>query len=184
MPNKKNPDLLELTRGRSGRIFGALQSLLVTMKGLPLSYNRDMQEDKAVLVESIQQSVVSLLALTGLVNEVSIKEDNCRRAAADSFLYATDVLDYLVRKGRVFRKAHETVGEMVAYCQQHGLDLADLPLSDFQSFALEIKDDIYDLFNPKASVSAKKSYGSPAPQNVKLAIATWKKRLRNQRARI
>jgi argininosuccinate lyase len=182
MPHKKNPDLLELTRGRSGRVFGNLVSLLTTLKGLPLSYNRDLQEDKLVLVQSIRLTLLTLPALSGLVKDTQVNTDSCERACADSFLYATDLLEYLVKKGVVFRKAHETVGRLVAHCLDRGIELADLPLNEFREFAPLVKEDVYELFCPHTSLSAKKTVGSPAPLKVKAQLASWKKRLKRSHA--
>jgi argininosuccinate lyase len=178
MPHKKNPDMLELTRGKAGRIFGNLIALLTNLKGLPLSYNRDMQEDKIILTKSIELTLMTLNVLQGLVKDTSVNPDRCADAASDSFLYATDVLEYLVKKKVAFRQAHETVGKIVAHCLEKGIELADLPLNEFRQFSAQFREDVYDLFSPQYSISSKRTVGSPAPTRVKKELTRWKTRLK------
>jgi argininosuccinate lyase len=176
MPHKKNPDILELTRGRTGQVIGNLVSLLTTLKGLPLAYNRDMQEDKKPLFESIVLASKALSVLSGLVRSIEIDEDRCFQATTDSLLYATDLLDYLILKGIPFQDAHELVGKMV----QHSLDierpLKELSFSELKQFSPVIEKDIYQVFNPSKSLQRKRTVGSTHPGLVAKELRNWKSR--------
>ncbi|MBI3999763.1 MAG: argininosuccinate lyase, partial [Candidatus Omnitrophica bacterium] len=160
MPHKKNPDILELVRGRSGQAYGNLLSLLVTMKGLPLAYNRDMQEDKKPLFASLRLLTESLSVLSGTVRTLRVDEANCERASKDSFLFATDVLEYLVKKKIPFLEAHVIVGGLVRKALDSHRTLSGLPFETYQQYSKAFKKDVFDLFDPKASVSGKIPVGS------------------------
>ena len=135
MPQKKNPDVPELVRGKTGRVYGNLMALLTVMKSLPLAYNKDMQEDKEPLFDTIDTVKGSLKIFADMIREMKIKADTMREAAARGFSTATDVADYLVRKGMPFREAHEVVGKSVRYCIEHGKRLAELSLAEWQAFS-------------------------------------------------
>ncbi len=177
MPHKKNPDMLELVRGRTGRAYGALISVLVTLKGLPLAYNRDMQEDKKPLFEALALINDSLDVLAGVVGTLEFNRKRCREASHDSFLFATDLLEYLVLKGVPFRDAHEKVGKAVRYATEHQMALNELPLAVYKKLSKSFEPDLFDLFDPRASVERKMTRGSTRPALVKTQINAWKKRL-------
>jgi argininosuccinate lyase len=183
MPHKKNPDVLELVRGKTGEAYGNLVSLLVTMKGLPLAYNRDMQEDKKPLFESIHLLKTALSVLEGTLRTLKFEKENCARASKDSFLFATDVLEYLVKKGVAFREAHDIVGSLVRQALETHKTLSGLPFEVYQNSSKKFKKDVFDLFDPEASVNGKVSLGSTKPEFVKKEIQKWKERLKDQLAR-
>lgn len=178
MPQKKNPDVFELIRGRTGVIYGHLLSSLTLIKGLPLSYNRDLQEDKPALFDTLHKTALALgvLSVTLSRAEISKGVDNWKREG--DFLYATDLLEYLIEKGIPFREAHETVGKIVRYVLDQEKNLGELSLEEFQRFSPKFLKDIFDLFDPKASVSRKKTPGSTHPREVKKWLQFWKKKLR------
>jgi argininosuccinate lyase len=177
MPQKKNPDILELVRGRSGSIFGNLIAILTTMKGLPLAYNRDMQEDKGALFESVRITRESLKILANVLRAIEVDRSACERAVSDSLLYATDLLEYLVAKGTAFQDAHELVGKMVRHSLSIDRELRTLSFKELKRFSPLIERDVYDLFDPKKSLSRKRSLGSTHPDSVRRQIAKWKKNL-------
>ncbi|MEA3544347.1 MAG: argininosuccinate lyase [Thermodesulfobacteriota bacterium] len=166
MPQKKNPDVPELVRGKTGRVYGNLVSLLTLMKALPLAYNKDMQEDKEPLFDTIDTVKGSLKIFADMIIEMKVKSDNMRIAAARGFSTATDVADYCVRKGLPFRQAHEVVGKTVRYCVETGKDIPDLSLAEFKDFSDLIETDIYDFVTLKASVNARKATGGTAQEAV------------------
>ncbi len=178
MPQKKNPDIFELVRGRSGVIFGYLQALLVVQKGLPLAYNRDLQEDKPSVFDASKKTLLTLELLALALQSVTFNAEAIEKSVEDDNLFATDILEYLVRKGVAFSEAHETVGRAV----RHGLEekklLRDLPLEDWKNFSKVFDSDIFDLFEPASSIKAKKTIGSTHPDRVKKEIQQWEKRLR------
>ncbi|MDD5085308.1 MAG: argininosuccinate lyase [Candidatus Omnitrophica bacterium] len=178
MPQKKNPDMLELVRGRAGKVYGSLISLLVTMKGLPLAYNRDMQEDKEPLFSSVNLALRSLGVLSGLVDEAEVNKEACFKASLDSFLYATDILDYLVSKGMPFEKAHSLVGKIVRHAISSGRELWGLTVKEYKEFSPLFRDDIYQVFIPEVSTETKRTLGSTNPANVRRELQVWAKRLR------
>lgn len=178
MPHKKNPDILELIRGKSGDIYGNLMSVLVTMKGLPLAYNRDMQEDKKPLFESLHILVSSLTVLTGTVKTLKVDEENCLKASKDSFLFATDVLEYLVKKKVPFLEAHAIVGSLVKRALDRHSTLSGLPFEIYKEHSSAFKKDVFDLFDPQHSVAAKLPVGSTKPEFVQRQIRSWKERLK------
>ena len=166
MPQKKNPDVPELVRGKTGRVYGNLMSLLTLMKSLPLAYNKDMQEDKEPLFDSIDTVKGSLKIFADMIAEMKVKGDNMRIAAARGFSTATDVADYCVRKGLPFRQAHEVVGKTVRYCVETGKDIPQLSLAEFREFSPLIDEDIYDFVTLEASVNARKATGGTAREAV------------------
>ena len=178
MPHKKNPDILELVRGKSGEAYGNLVSLLVTMKGLPLAYNRDMQEDKKPLFTSLCLLIESLSVLSGTVRTLRVDEANCERASKDSFLFATDVLEYLVKKKVPFLEAHMIVGSLVKRALDSHGTLSGLPFETYQKYSRAFKKDVFDLFDPKVSVAGKISTGSTKPEWVAKQVRLWKERLK------
>lgn len=171
MPQKKNPDVPELVRGKTGRVYGNLMALLTLMKSLPLAYNKDMQEDKEPLFDTIDTVKGSLKVFADMIADMKVKGDNMRVAAARGFSTATDVADYCVRKGLPFRQAHEVVGKTVRYCVEAGKDIPDLTLEEFRSFSPLIEDDIYNYVTLEASVNARKATGGTAREAVELELA-------------
>ena len=178
MPQKKNPDMFELARGRSGRAFGYLVAALVNQKGLPLAYNRDLQEDKVALFASLNMSSLTVEVLKGAIATAKIKEDACILAARDSFLYATDLLDYLVSKKMPFADAHEAAGKIVRYALEEGLELSEVPLAVIRKIHPLADESIYKIFSPKVSVAKKKTPGSTSPASIRSQILKWKKILK------
>src|SRR6056297_261123 len=166
MPQKKNPDVPELVRGKTGRVYGNLMALLTLMKSLPLAYNKDMQEDKEPLFDSIDTVKGCLKIFVDLIGQIQDKADNMRHAAARGFSTATDVADYCVRKGLPFRQAHEVVGKAVQHCITTGKDIPELTLEEFRSFSELIDQDIYNFVTLEASVNARKATGGTAREAV------------------
>lgn len=170
MPQKKNPDVAELTRGKSGRVIGNLMTLLMIMKGQPLAYNRDNQEDKEPLFDSLDTVVAAVRVFAGMVPQLSVRSDNMLKAASQGFSTATDLADYLVRKDIPFRDAHEIVGKAVQAAEKSGHDLADMSLSELKSFSNQIEEDVFDVLTLEGSVSARDHIGGTAPKQVLAAI--------------
>jgi len=166
MPQKKNPDVPELVRGKTGRVYGNLMAMLTLMKSLPLAYNKDMQEDKEPLFDSIDTVKGSLKIFADMITLMKVKADNMRIAAARGFSTATDVADYCVRKGLPFRQAHEVVGKTVRYCVETGKDIPSLSLEEFRAFSPLIDADIYAFVTLEASVNARKATGGTAREAV------------------
>jgi argininosuccinate lyase len=180
MPQKKNPDVFELIRGRSAVIFGELQALLVVQKGLPLAYNRDLQEDKPSVFDAIRktQGALELLALT--VESATFNSKAMEESVQDDNLYATDILEYLVRKNIPFSVAHETVGKLVRYAGESQKPLRELSVDEWKKFSKAFDSQVYELFDPQVSVKAKKTIGSTNPVLVKKEIARWDKSLNSK----
>jgi argininosuccinate lyase len=174
MPQKKNPDVCELTRGKTGRLVGNLVSLLTTLKGLPMTYNRDMQEDKEPVFDSVDTVKAALQIYAAMLREIQVNPKPCAEAVADWNLLATDVADYLVLHGVPFRKAHEIVGKTVALCGERGIGMADLKLDDYKALSPAFEADVFDLFNVQRSINARTNPGAPATANVKGQLARWK----------
>jgi argininosuccinate lyase len=170
MPQKKNPDVPELVRGKTGRVYGNLMALLTVMKALPLAYNKDMQEDKEPLFDTIDTVKGSLKIFADMIREMRVNGATMRSAAAKGFSTATDVADYLVRKGMAFRDAHEVVGKAVAYCLTHGKDLPELTMDEWRAFSDMIGEDIYDSITLEASVNARAATGGTARECVEREI--------------
>jgi argininosuccinate lyase len=177
MPQKKNPDVPELARGKSGRVTGHLMSLLMLMKGQPLAYNKDNQEDKEPLFDTVDTVLDTLRAFADMVPGIEVDAAAMRRAAEEGFSTATDLADYLVRKGLPFRDAHEAVARAVRLAQQRGCDLAALPLSDLRQFAPQVAADVTQVLTVDGSVAARNHVGGTAPVQVRLQAAAWLDRL-------
>ncbi|HOB36518.1 MAG TPA: argininosuccinate lyase [Candidatus Avimonas sp.] len=167
MPQKKNPDIAELVRGKSGRVFGDLMALLTVMKGLPLAYNKDMQEDKEAIFDAFDTVMLCLDAFTPMIETIRVNTQNMRRAAAEGFINATDCADYLVGKGLPFRDAYKAVGTLVALCIEKGHTLESLPIEDYKSACGLFEDDVYQAVSLDRCVEMRKVYGGPAPENVR-----------------
>ncbi len=178
MPQKKNPDMSELTRGKTARIYGNLSALLTLMKGLPLSYNRDMQEDKEPLFDTVDTVKLCLRVNIEMLKTLEFKEENMKKALEGGFVTATDVADYLARKGVPFRSAHETVGKIVSYAERGGKELPDLKLSEFRRFSKKIEEDIFQVITFSGSVESRNSFGGTSTANVRKEIATARRFLK------
>jgi argininosuccinate lyase len=174
MPQKKNPDVPELVRGKTGRVYGNLMALLTVMKALPLAYNKDMQEDKEPLFDTIDTVKGCLKIFADMIREMRVNGDTMGAAAAKGFSTATDVADYLVRKGLPFRDAHEVVGKAVAYCIANIKDLPQLSLEEWRTFSPMIGEDIYDAITLEASVNARRATGGTARAAVLRELARIK----------
>jgi argininosuccinate lyase len=174
MPQKKNPDVPELVRGKTGRINGHLISMLTLMKGQPLAYNKDNQEDKEPLFDTIDNIKGSLRVFADMVPAIKVKPDNMREAARKGFSTATDLADYLVRKGVPFRDAHEIVGRAVNRGIELGKDLAEMSLKELQKFSKSIDQDVFDVLTLEGSVAARDHIGGTAPKQVAIAVAQAK----------
>ncbi len=177
MPQKKNPDVPELVRGKSGRVTGNLVSLLMLMKSQPLAYNKDNQEDKEPLFDTADTLLNCLRAFADMMPHIKSKKDNMYQAARKGFATATDLADYLVRKGMAFRDAHEVVGQAVRLGLDTGRDLSDLTLQELQQFSDQIEQDVFDILTLEGSVSARKHIGGTAPETVRKAIQTARQEL-------
>ncbi len=171
MPQKKNPDVAELVRGKSGRVYGHLMSLLTMMKGLPLAYNRDLQEDKEPLFDTIDTVRQSLRILAKLWEHISVNKERMEEMAAAGYTLATDVAEYLVLKGVPFRLAHQTVGKIVRYCLEEGKELESLTLDELRGFSKVIDEKIYTVLDLKHSVDSRNSVGGTSLQQVRQAIS-------------
>ena len=179
MPQKRNPDAAELVRGHSGRMIGALTSLMVTMKGLPLAYSKDMQDDKEPVFEARDLLMLSLEALAGMIQTVEFVPERMRAAAEQGYSTATDLADWLVREADVpFREAHHITGRVVKAAEERGCDLTDLPLDALTAIDQRIDERVYDVFSVEASVRSRTSYGGTAPERVREQIAKAKESLR------
>ncbi len=178
MPQKKNPDVAELARGKTGRVYGNLMALLTIMKGLPLAYNRDMQEDKEPVFDSADTVTMALSVFAEMLERITVHEHSMRRAAEDGFITATDLADYLVRKGMPFRQAHDIVGKAVLHATGLGCGLAAMPLKEYRKLTPLIKDDVYDALSLEASVGRRTSFGGTAPANLRKRIRDLKKKRR------
>ncbi len=174
MPQKKNPDVAELVRGKTGRVYGSLMGLLTMMKGLPLAYNKDMQEDKEQIFDAIDTVKMCLPVFSKMLLTMRIKRDNMLRGAKGGFTNATDVADYLVKHGLPFRDAHAVVGKMVAYCIENGKVIDDLSMEEFKNFSDLIEDDIYNEISLETCVNQRKLIGGPAYDTVKHIIDSYK----------
>lgn len=180
MPQKKNPDVAELIRGKTGRVYGDLMALLTIMKGLPLTYNRDLQEDKPPLFDAVETVTACLRLCAAMLPAIQVREDRMSEACRAGFLTATDLADYLVRQGVPFRSAHEVVGKIVAHCVRSGKNLEDLSLHELQRFSPKIKADAARLLTIEASVNSRTSAGGTALSEVKKALARAKADIKNQ----
>ena len=177
MPQKKNPDIPELVRGKTGRVYGHLMSLLTLMKAQPLAYNRDNQEDKLALFDAIDTVKQCLQAYRGMIPGIRVRADNMRNAAAKGYATATDLADYLVRKQVPFRDAHAIAGRTVQYAIGHDKDLSDLSLQELQQFSKKIGKDVFDCLALEGSVAARNHVGGTAPTQIRQAIRRARRRL-------
>jgi argininosuccinate lyase len=178
MPQKKNPDLPELIRGKTGRVYGHLIALLTTMKGLPLTYNKDMQEDKEALFDAVDTVESCLEVMRQLLGEISFKGERLKKSAEEGFLVATDLADYLVGKGITFREAHEIVGKMVLFALEQEKELHELTLDEMNHFTRQIKQDVYEWLEPASSLDRRNMPGGTGPEVVKKSIDKAKQELK------
>ena len=174
MPQKKNPDVAELIRGKTGRVYGDLMSLLTTMKGIPLAYNKDMQEDKEPVFDAIDTVKLCLPVFTDMLSTMKVKTEAMLQGAKGGFTNATDAADYLVKKGLPFREAHEVVGKMVAYALDHNKSLDQFRLEEFKACSPIFEQDVYDAISMETCVNGRSIVGGPAIETVKAAIAAGK----------
>ncbi len=170
MPQKKNPDVAEVVRGKTGRIYGDLINILVLLKGLPLAYNRDMQEDKISLFDSVDNIKESLAIFSEMLKTIEVKKEKMLAEAGRGYPIATDLAEYLVKKDIPFREAHISVGKLVQFAEEKEKMLAELTLDELKAFCYKFEADVYEVMKLKASVDSKKSFGGTAPENVKKAI--------------
>lgn len=180
MPQKKNPDVAELIRGKTGRVYGHLMGLLTTMKGIPLAYNKDMQEDKEPIFDAIDTVKLCLPVFCDMIATMTVKKDNMLQGSKGGFTNATDVADYLVKKGLPFRDAHSVVGQMVFYAIKNNKALDDLTMDEFKEFSDIIEDDIYNAISMETCVNDRKVIGGPAKEIVEKAIKNAKEFLNQQ----
>ncbi|MEK6566773.1 MAG: argininosuccinate lyase [Bacteroidota bacterium] len=183
MPQKKNSDMAELVRGKTGRVYGSLMNLLTVMKGLPLAYNRDMQEDKTPMFESVNTTRQCLFVFSHLLVHTTFDKKRMEEELRTDFLTATDMADYLVRKGIPFREAHEITGKIVSYCVEHRMYFGNLDLETLQDFSKAFEEEIFDYIIPRKSVEQKKSAGSTSPHEVKKQIVHWTRLLKGRKLR-
>ena len=182
MPQKKNPDIAELVRGKNGRVIGALMSILVVMKGLPLAYSKDLQEDKELTFDAMDNILNSLEAINAIVKKLIPKKDNLSSAAQKSYSTATDLADWLVANLDIpFREAHKITGNIVRYCEKRKIKLYELTIQELKGFNKKINDDIFNVLNAEQSVNQKKSFGSTSPSMVKKSASKWIKKLQNEK---
>ncbi|MFO7760136.1 MAG: argininosuccinate lyase [Desulfobia sp.] len=177
MPQKKNPDIPELIRGKSGRVTGNLMSLITTMKGLPLTYNRDLQEDKEPLFDSADTISRELAITAEMLSNLKFNKKRLEQAAREGFMTATDLADYLVKKGMPFRDAHAVVGDIVSYCLKQGKKLKELTLDELQRYARVIDRDVFDILSEEGSINSRLSLGGTAEKQVKKALEQAEKEL-------
>ena len=171
MPQKKNPDVAELVRGKTGRVYGDLMTLLTVMKGIPLAYNKDMQEDKEALFDGLDTLLISIQTFSGMLDTMKIKKDVMKKAASGGFTNATDVADYLVKKGEAFRNAHEIVGKIVLYCIDENKAIDDLSLDEFKSFSPFFEEDVYKAIDLITCVEERSVMGGPSSSSVQSQIS-------------
>lgn len=178
MPHKKNPDMAELTRGKTGRLYGNLVSVLTTLKGLPSAYNRDLQEDKEALFDSVDTITAALEVCSPMIAQLKLNRERMKAAATDSNLLATDLAEYLVKKGAPFREAHEIVGKLVADSAGKGRKLEKIPRGELKKASPLFDAEVVKIFDVRRSLASRQATGSPSPKNVASQIARWRKALR------
>ncbi len=178
MPQKKNPDMAELIRGKTGRVYGALMSLLTVMKGLPLAYNKDMQEDKECVFDAADTLAACLKVFTGMIQTAEFSKEKLFKSAGLGFTNATDAADYLVKKGMPFRDAHEVIGKIVLYCEKNGLAIDGLTIEQLKAFSEVFGEDVYSAISLKSCVESRSLPGGPAPGSVKKHIDKMKEFLK------
>ncbi len=179
MPQKKNPDIAELVRGKTGRVYGSLVSLLTTMKGLSLAYNKDMQEDKEFVFDAIDTTKGCIELFCGMLDTMTFKKENMRKSAEGGFTNATDAADYLVNHGVPFRDAHGIIGELVLTCIEKGISLGELPISEYKKISPVFEEDIYDAISMETCVSKRNTIGAPGPEAMKQVIGIYEEYLKN-----
>ena len=177
MPQKKNPDIAELVRGKTGRVYGALMSLLTTMKGIPLAYNKDMQEDKELAFDAMDTVKGCIALFNGMLETMELKKENMEKSTKNGFTNATDAADYLVKKGVPFRDAHSIVGELVLFCVKNRISLDEMPLEEYQKISPVFEQDIYEAISMKTCVEKRLTKGAPGKGAMLEAIAIYKKEL-------
>ncbi|MEE0746975.1 argininosuccinate lyase [Evtepia sp.] len=182
MPQKKNPDVAELVRGKTGRVYGSLITLLTVMKGIPLAYNKDMQEDKEPVFDTIDTVELCLPVFTAMIDTLTVNRANMRAAANGGFISATDCADYLAKKGMPFREAYGIVGKLVGHCVDTGHSLETLPLEEYQKVSPYFEADVYDALSLETCVNGRKVYGGPAPEAVKVQIENMKQFVQEREA--
>jgi argininosuccinate lyase len=181
MPQKRNPDAAELTRAKTGRIIGALVGLLTVMKGLPLAYQKDMQEDKEGAIDALGALKLAIAAMTGMVRDMTPDVARMKEAAGEGFATATDLADWLTRELKLpFREAHHATGRIVAKAAEAGIGLAELPLETLQAIEPRITRAVYDVLSVEKSVKSRAVYGGTAPKNVRAQAKRWLKRLQDK----
>ncbi|MEE1086342.1 MAG: argininosuccinate lyase [Schaedlerella sp.] len=178
MPQKKNPDIAELVRGKTGRVYGALMSMLTTMKGIPLAYNKDMQEDKEFVFDAIDTTKGCLALFTGMIRTMKVKHKNMENSAKNGFTNATDAADYLVNHGVPFRDAHGIVGQLVLYCIDKGIALDDMSLEEYKAISPVFEEDIYEAISMKTCVEMRNTIGAPGKAAMEEVIAIEEKYLK------
>ena len=177
MPQKKNPDIAELVRGKTGRVYGALMSLLTTMKGIPLAYNKDMQEDKELAFDAMDTVKGCIALFNGMLETMELKKENMEKSAKNGFTNATDAADYLVKKGVPFRDAHGIVGELVLFCVKNQISLDEMPLEEYQKISPVFEQDIYEAISMKTCVETRNTIGAPGPEAMEKVLEIQKKYL-------
>lgn len=177
MPQKKNPDIAELVRGKTGRVYGALMSLLTTMKGIPLAYNKDMQEDKELVFDAIDTAKGCMALFTGMLQTMQFKTENMEASAKNGFTNATDAADYLVNHGVAFRDAHGIVGQLVLHCIEKGIALDDMTLEEYQAISPVFREDIYTAISMETCVNKRVTIGAPGKKAMEEVIKIYKKYL-------
>jgi len=177
MPQKKNPDMTELTRGKTGRLYGNLMSILTTMKALPSSYNRDIQEDKKALFDSVDTTKSALEIFAAMLPDLRVNRERMENAARDPNLLATDLAEYLVKKGTPFREAHQIVGELVVHSITKSVPLDQIGVAKMKEFSPHFDDDVAKIFDVADSLAQRRAVGAPSPQNIAAQIKRWKRLL-------
>ena len=179
MPQKKNPDMAELVRGKTGRVYGDLMALLTTLKGLPLAYNKDMQEDKEAVFDAVETVIMCLKVFAPMLQTMRPCPDNMKKAAQGGFINATDLADYLVKKGMPFRSAYKISGQLVAHCMQKGCVLEELPLEDYRQFSELFAEDLYAQIDLLTCVEKRSSLGGTCVASVEKQLPFVKEQLGN-----
>jgi argininosuccinate lyase len=174
MPQKKNPDVAELIRGKTGRVYGNLFGLLTVLKGLPLAYNKDLQEDKEGMFDTVDTLKTSLILFAGMIETMQVRRENLEKAVREDFSNATDLADYLVRKGMPFRQAHEVIGKLVLYCLSKGKYLTDLTMAEYKAASELFEEDVYEAIDVRTVVEARRSLGGTGTESVKGQLASLK----------
>ncbi len=177
MPQKKNPDIAELVRGKTGRVYGALMSLLTTMKSLPLAYNKDMQEDKEFVFDAIDTTKGCIVLFHGMLDTMTFRKDRMRASAEGGFTNATDAADYLVNHGVPFRDAHGIIGQLVLYCIDKGISLGEMSLEEYKAISPVFEEDIYDAISMETCVNKRNTIGAPGPEAMTMVINSYEKYL-------